>query len=298
MLIHRHSYLRRLGGLRPFFLFSLLMLLASGALAQGLNWEGQTGAFATPFAYTSESPAGGMGRPQASFHYMNTGEVMGNNMQASVTFGFLKRAELGYTRSFAATGGIAGLSRLFEGGFNTFHGKVTLLPENAGKKAYLPAIGAGFVVRSQVRHVGGVLTAKDTTNGDAYLVATKTVTQVKGLPFLVSAGLKATNASVLAIAGNSSAWQGRAFGALAFVLKGPKKSTLIVGTEALQQPRFIKDLPGATVPTTLTYFLRVVPLKEKPFNVDFGVAQAAGKIAPGVDLKARSQFAMGISYRF
>jgi hypothetical protein len=27
-------------------------------------------------------------------------------------------------------------------------------------------------------------------------------------------------------------------------------------------------------------------------------AQAAGKIAPGVDVKARAQFAMGVSYRF
>jgi hypothetical protein len=298
MFIHRHSLSRRLGGARAFFLIALMTLFASSAIAQGLNWEGQTGAFATPFAYTSQSPANGVGRPQASFHFMNTGDVMGNNMQASVTFGFLERVELGYTRSFVAGGGVPGISRLFEGGFNTFHGKVTMVSENAGKKQYLPAIAAGFVVRSQVRHVGGVLTAKDTTNGDAYLVATKTVTQVKGLPFVVSAGMKATNASVLAIAGNASAWQGRAFGALAFVFKGPKKSTLIVGSEALQQPRFIKDLPGATIPTTLTYFVRVVPMKEKPFNVDFGVAQAVGKITPGVDLKARSQFAMGISYRF
>lgn len=282
-----------------FPLFALLVLLfSSSAAAQGLNWEGQTGAFATPFAYTSQSPANGVGKPQVAFHFMNTGEVMGNNMQASVTVGMLERVEMGYTRSFQTSGKTPGLSSLFEGGFNTFHGKVLLVPENVAKNKYIPAIATGFAVRTQVRHVGGVLTSKDTVNGDVYLAATKTVTQVKGLPFLINVGMKATNGSVLGIAGNASAWQGRAFGALAFVFKGPKKSTLIVGSEAMQQPRFIKDLPGATVPTTLTYFVRVIPMKEKPFNVDIGVAQAAGKIAPGVDLKGRSQVAMGISYRF
>ena len=48
-----------------------LAALTPGARAQGLNWEGQTGAFITPFAYTSASPARGMGRPQASFHYLD-----------------------------------------------------------------------------------------------------------------------------------------------------------------------------------------------------------------------------------
>jgi hypothetical protein len=39
-----------------------------------------------------------------------------------------------------------------------------------------------------------------------------------------------------------------------------------------------------------------VPLKEQKFNVDFGVAQAAGVIEPGVNLQARHQFALGVSY--
>ena len=51
------------------------------------------------------------------------------------------------------------------------------------------------------------------------------------------------------------------------------------------------------MPTTLTYFARVIPRGELPLNVDFGVAQVANKILPGVDLRARSQFAVGVSYR-
>ncbi|MGA2436217.1 MAG: hypothetical protein ABSG25_13150 [Bryobacteraceae bacterium] len=55
-------------------------------------------------------------------------------------------------------------------------------------------------------------------------------------------------------------------------------------------------MPGADVPTTITYAARIVPSPKAKFNVDFGVAQAAGKILPGVDLEARHQFALGISY--
>ncbi|MBI1760934.1 MAG: DUF3034 family protein [Acidobacteria bacterium] len=279
-------------------LFIPLFAFTSSAAGQGLNWEGQTGAFITPFAYTSKSSNDNIGHPQVAFHFLNTGSVIGNNMQASITVGFLGHAEFGYTRSFNAAGKTAGLSPLFEGGFNTVHGKFNFVPENAAKTKWVPGLAAGFVARTQVRHVGAVLKAKDTANGDLYLVATKTVTQVKGLPFLLNFGVKATNASVFGIAGNAPDWQARAFGAAAIVVKGPSKSTLIFGSEFAQQPHFIKDLPGATVPTTLTYFVRIVPNGEVPFNLDFGVAQAVGKIAPGVDLKARNQLAMGLSYRF
>ncbi|MBS1812872.1 MAG: DUF3034 family protein [Acidobacteria bacterium] len=282
-----------------FFLpMALLMVFSVCSLAQGLNWEGQTGAFITPFAYTSPSPADGIGHPNVAFHYLNTGSVIGNNFQGSITVGLMGRAEFGYTRSFVSAGDTT-LSPLFKNGFNTVHGKVNFIPENVKKTKWVPGISAGFVARTQVRRVGGAIKAQDTTNGDIYLVATKVITQIPGLPILLNAGVKATNASIFGLAGNASAWQGRAFGAAAFVLKGPsRKSQVIVGSEFAQQPRHIQDLPGAVVPTTMTYFARIVPNSEKPFNIDFGIAQAAGKIAPGVDVKARAQFAMGITYRF
>lgn len=284
--------------LRRLPLFCALLVFSVSAFAQGLNWEGQTGAFITPFAYTSPSPAGGVGHPNVAFHYLNAGSVIGNNSQASITLGFFGRTELGYTRSFVAAGDHA-LSPLFKNGFNTVHGKVNFLPENVKKTKWVPGMSFGFVARTQVRRVGGAIKAQDTTNGDIYLVATKVITQIPNLPILLNLGYKTTNASIFGLAGNASAWQGRAFGAAAFVLKGPsKKSQVIVGSEFAQQPRHIQDLPGAVVPTSLTYFARIVPNSEKPFNIDFGIAQAAGKIAPGVDVKARSQFAMGITYKF
>jgi hypothetical protein len=274
-----------------------LLLAASTSFAQGLNWEGQTGAFVTPFAYTSASPANGLGRPQVAFHFLNGGSAVGNDFQVSVTEGLLKRVELGYTRAVNAAGDSAALGPLFEGGFNVFHGKVAFVDENAGKHKWVPALAAGFVARTQVRRVGGVLTDGDTSNGDIYLVGTKTITQIRHLPIIVNAGVKGTNASLLGISGNAPEWEARGFGAVAFVVSGPAKSKLAIGSEVAQQPRRIKDLPGASLPTTLTYFVRLIPVPERPLNFDFGVAQAAGRVLPGADLHARSRFAFGISYR-
>lgn len=274
------------------------MIGTDSVAAQGLNWEGQSGAFVTPFAYTPASPKNSVSHPEVSFHFLNTGKVIGNNYQVSVTAGAFSRVEFGYTRSINQLGGTPGVSKLFNDGFNTFHGKVNLIPENAGKKNFIPAISVGFTARTNMHRVGGVLNNKTTVNGDVYVVATKTITQIKGLPILLSGGLKGTNASVLGLAGNAPDWEARFFGAAAFVVKGPVKSTLIFGSEFCQQPRRVQGLPGVTIPTTLTYFVRILPKKELPLAVDFGVAQVAGKVAPGVDLQARSQFAMGISYRF
>jgi len=279
----------------------LLFWPAPPVHAQSLNWEGQTGAFVTPFAYTSASPADGFGRPAIAFHYLNGGPVLGNFYEISGTVGFLSRVEVGYSRALSSLGSNSELSPLFQGGFNIFHGKVNLLRENEGKHNYIPAISLGFVARTEVRRVGGVINEKDTSNGDFYVVATKTITEIKQLPIVANVGFKVTNSSVLGIAGNAPDWQGGVFGALGFVLPGPAKSKIVVGSEALQEPHHIQGLVGevnATLPTTLTYFARILPPGRVPFNIDFGVAQAANEILPGVRLHARAQFAFGISYRF
>jgi hypothetical protein len=280
---------------------AIVIVLTSGAPAvhaQNLNWEGQTGAFITPFAYTGASPARGFGLPVVSFHYLDGGDVLGGFYEVSGTIGFLKRFEAGYTRAQNSDGSVAGLSPLFNSGFNIFHGKANLLVENAGGRNYIPAISVGFVARTNVRRVGGAITSNDTHNEDFYVVGTKTIPYLRFLPIIASFGFKGTNASVLGIAGNAPAWQGRLFGAIAFVVRGPAKSKVVFGSEVLQEPRHIEGLPGANLPTTLTYFARTVPSERLPLNVDFGVAQVANQIMPGVNLHARSRFAMGVSYRF
>jgi hypothetical protein len=294
--------------------FSLFVITAFSqtAFAQGLNWEGQTGALITPFAYTAGSPAGKFGKPEVAFHYLNSGSVVGNDYQLSITEGVGKRFEFGFTQAFT-TSGSSPLTSLFSNGFSEFHGKLTIVKENAFKTKWVPAIAVGSIGRFGIQRVGSsyLLTPNGATakNGDFYVVATKTITQVKGLPIVLSLGDKLTDASAFGIAGNAvnahgtENWQGRLFGAAAFVVKGPAKAALIFGSEFAQQPHYVQGLGGGagapTIPTTLSYFVRVVPhLEGSPLQVDLGVAQIAGKITPGVDLQARAQVGMGVSYHF
>jgi hypothetical protein len=299
-------------------------VFSQAAFAQGLNWEGQTGALITPFAYTAGSPTGKFGKPEVAFHYLNSGNVIGNDYQFSITEGFAKRFEAGFTQAFSSSGS-SPLSPLFSNGFSELHGKFTLLPENAFKSKWIPAIAAGAIGRIGNQRVSYYTTGANLRpgssqdNGDFYIVATKTVTQFKPLPFVLSLGDKVTNASVLGVAGNAGnalnsdqRWQGRLFGAAAFVVKGPAKSALIFGAEALQEPRYVQGLNdyltgtsdsrvSANIPTSFTYFVRVVPhVAGSRLQVDLGVAQFAGKIAPGVlpTLDARARVGTGISYHF
>ena len=296
---HPQRFTSRALAVIQYVAIGLLLIMAADirtVSGQSLNWEGQTGVFVTPLAYTAASSKTGLGEPIVAFHFLNGGKVLGNFYQASVTEGALGRLEFGYTRDLHSQGSTAGLSNLWGNGFNSFHGKVNFLSENFAKQKWVPALSIGFVARTQVYNVGGWIDGHRTNNADFYIVGSKTITQTKKVPIVLNAGYKVTNASVLGLAGNAPAYRGSAFGAAAFVLKGPAKSTIILGSEVLQEPRNVQSLPGAIVPTTLTYAARIVPLAKKKFNVDFGVAQAAGQIMPGVNLLARHQFALGISY--
>src|SRR6266536_4782760 len=130
----------------------LLTAFSQNLFAQGLNWEGQTGALLTPFAYTAASPAGKFGKPEIAFHYLNTGTVIGNDYQFSVTEGIAKRVEVGYTGSFSSAGS-SPFSPLFTNGFSTFHGKVTVINENSYKTKWVPAIAVGAIGRVGIQRI-------------------------------------------------------------------------------------------------------------------------------------------------
>jgi len=287
------------------FLAAMWCVAMNTASAQSLNWEGQTGVFVTPLAYAVPSTEGGFGKPVVAYHYLDAGGVLGGFHQVSVTIGAFTRVEFGYTRNLHQDGSTAELSNLWGNGFNTFHGKVNVLREG---QSWLPALSVGFVARSQVHNVGGVLQNKDTTNEDFYVVATKTAMGIRKLPLVFNFGFKVTNASLLGLVGNAPSYQGRLFGAAAFALRGPGRSTILLGSEVLQEPRRVQDLPGIVVPTTITYAVRIVPSGALPLHswgvesprltVDLGIAQAAGRVAPGINLQARHQFALGVSYGF
>jgi hypothetical protein len=281
----------------------LVFILAPAARAQ-LNWEGQTGALLTPFAYTPDSSSRGFGRPELSFHYMNVGPALGNEFQASTTVGFLKIGEIGYTRSFNAQGSSPSLGPLFTNGFNIYNIKIKLIPENVHGAKFMPAFAAAAAIRKQVRRITEATEREDTTCADFDLIATKTINELRALPILLNFGVKLTNASLMGLAADSPDWVFRTFGAAAFELKGPQRSKLLLGMEFLQQPPHFKEVPGpvfttsATVPTTLSYFVRVRPGGDAPFNLDFGVVQLGGNLGTAWNIQARHQFTMGVSYRF
>ena len=285
----------------------MITAFSQTSFAQGLNWEGQTGALITPLAYTAASPAARFGKPEVSLHYLNLGPVIGNDYQLSMTEGLAKHFEFGFTQAFSSSGS-SSLANLFSNGFSEFHGKLTIVPENAHHTKWIPAIAVGTIGRFGIQRVGSSyfgnpLPGATAHNGDFYIVATKAITQTK-VPIVLSLGDKLTNASLFGIAGNAQNFQGRLFGAAAFVLKGPASSALIFGAEIAQQPHYVEGLPRtATIPTSESYFMRVVPhLKGSPLQLDLGLVHLAGKIMiiPGsaLDLQATARFGMGISYHF
>ncbi len=278
---------------------ALILLCASSLWAQNLNQEGQTGIFFTTFAYTAPSPKGSIGKPVLGYHYLAAGEVIGDFHTASVTVGMLDRVEFGYTRNFHRSGDTPGLSPLWKDGFNILHSKVNLIRENQSKQKWVPAISAGFVARLQDSNVSGavVSSTQQYNNADFYLVATKTV-MAKAMPVIMTFGCKATNASLLGLSGLAPDYEARLFGSLVFGLKGPGKTKFALATEVLQNPNDIKNVPGVSIPTSIVYALRFIPLEKTKINIDMGIAQTVGKVAPGVDLKARCRFGMGISYAF
>jgi hypothetical protein len=48
----------------------------------------------------------------------------------------------------------------------------------------------------------------------------------------------------------------------------------------------------------MTYAVRLVPTQKYKLNFDFGIAQIAGHIGPGVNLQARHQAGVQVSYGF
>lgn len=307
--------IRSMGRLLLMASFGVAAVLGSSATgnAQALGWEGETGVFVTPMAYTA-SAEGQKIHPVVAYHYFNAGPVIGDFHEASIEAGIGKRFELGYTREFHNFGGDASLSPLWQNGFDIFNAKFILVPENYKRQNWVPAISAGFIARTGVRNVGDFLTWHPATNDgshneDLYVVATKAVPVKKAGPLaavVLNAGVRGTNAELWGMGGNAPDWQARGFGAVAFVFKGPDASTIIFGSEASQQPEHPFGFTSATdiggvklnIPTTLTYCARIVPSPKHKLNFDVGVAQVAGTIAPGVNLKARHQVGVQMSYGF
>lgn len=287
-------------------LLAVVSFAASSAQAQNLSFEGPTGILVTPLASVSPSPATGIGRPAIAYHILVGGPVLGVFNTVSITEGFAKRFEAGYSREDHSAGHTTGLSPLWTNGLNIFHGKANLVPENAFKTKWIPAISVGGILRTNDSNVFNGTYGQTKTNGDIYLVGTKVITQIsKKVPIILNGGVRGTNSSLWGLGGNSPDFVASGFGAVGFVITGPGKSTIILASEAIQQPRTIKTTNkfGVSsgvfdIPPTVDYAVRVIPSPKHKINLDFGILQAAGRIAPGVDLQARTTEAIGVSYGF
>jgi hypothetical protein len=78
-------------------LLFVLPFATHAAQAQSLGYEGPTGVFVTPLASTSASPAKGLGQPSVAYHFLAAGPIVGDFSTVSITEGFAKRFEFGYT---------------------------------------------------------------------------------------------------------------------------------------------------------------------------------------------------------
>jgi hypothetical protein len=311
----------------PRFVFPVvaLCLLAGARLgAQNLTLEGQTGGFITPTAYvvyTGEHKF--FSHPAVGYHFVNADKVIGNIHTFSIEEGFANRAEAGYTRSVHTEGNSALFSSLWHfAGMNVFNGKVVAIRDGQWHTP-VPGVAAGFVVRTGDKFVSGALDQeltgklKSYTNGDVYVVVTKTWLHPP-VPFLANLGWKATNATIYGIGGQSTRFGGRLFGGLGIPIPLPFKIAIVPAAGFTQEPSTAKNLnlvmfpPGsrAHIPTTMDYAVRITQRDHPHFAFDAGVGQVAGTIGTTavptplgpalvpVNLQARSVFGTGLSLRY
>jgi hypothetical protein len=308
-----------------FLLVGVLALAAANGLnAQNLTLEGQTGGFITPTAYVVYGEDGKFfSHPAIGYHFIDANSVIGNIHTFSVEEGFANRAEAGYTRSVHFTGDSALFSGLWNySGMNLFNGKVVAIKDGQFGPA-MPGFAVGGIVRTGDHFVSGHLDGKTYTNGDIYVVATKTWLHPP-FPFLANFGWKATNASIYGIGGQATRFGGRLFGGLGIPLPFFFKTAIVPSAGFSQEPPTSKNLGAlsatsvylvqgrAHLPTTLDYAVRITQKEHPHFAFDVGIGQVAGNIgttlvptgipahpyAPlNVNLGARHVVGIGLSIR-
>lgn len=301
-----------------------VLFASSGAFAQNLTLEGQTGGFITPTAYVVPSEKKQFfSYPAVGYYFIDASKVIGNVNNFSITEGIANRAEFGYTRDVHQAGNSPYFSDLWHySGMNVFHGKGVLIRDGQWIP-FMPGLAAGFVVRTGDKFVSGAINEalggplKSYTNGDVYVVATKTW-EHPPLPFIANLGWKFTNASIMGIGGQATRFQGRLFGGIGIPLPLPAKLVLVPAAGFSQQPPHSINLGdvlvggGGRLPTTLDYAVRLTQRNNTHFSVGAGVGQVAGLIGqtvvqpvPGappvlvpVNLQARNVFGVSMALRY
>lgn len=169
------------------FAAGLLAVAAeAGVPLNGLQGDG--GVAFNPLAYLAgtyvEGDKGGLGewvsKPQVGAWYVDLSDAKIDWYAASAAFSVAKRLELSYGYGLVDVDGTK---------INTHNvgAKVKLLDENYGDQAWVPALAAGVIWKQTDADAVKQLRVDD-TGYDAYLVATKLITQTP-VPVLLSGGL-------------------------------------------------------------------------------------------------------------
>jgi hypothetical protein len=287
---------------RRTMLFALVILvpcIPKTGLGQALDMDGQSGIFFQPWANVVPAPKHRFGAPTMSFHVVDAGPVAGDYLNIGVEEGFGNCLEFGFTRSNHTDGGDPTISPLFNfAGMNIFNIKAKLIPAGARKLKYVPAVSVGGVLRTNDPFVVQAVQHTNATNGDVYGVATELFTFGKKFAFLGTGGVRGTNAQKYGYGGNTVDWEARAFGGLAFPIP-IKKAVLIAPTiEVDQEPRYIKYVPTAHLPTDLIYAVRVSQYPDSKWTFDVGTGHVGATLAPGINIKVNNAIAFAADFRF
>ena len=265
---------------------------------QALTMDGSSGGFVAPLASVVPSQPKKWNHPTLSFHMVDGGPVAGDYLNVSVEEGYGNWLEVGYTRGNHTDGGDPTYSPLFNfAGDNIFNAKARVLSENARGKSWVPAVAIGGVLRTNDPYVSQYFAHKSATNGDIYGVAQKLLTTKKRVSILLSGGVRGTNAEVYGYGGNATHWQARAFGVVAFPV--PFRKVILTPTfEVDQEPHNLAYVPGATIPTTLVYAVRMSSAPDAKWSVEMGTGKVCNTILPEAHLKVNHAIAVAFDRRF
>jgi hypothetical protein len=275
------------------------LLFVQRADAQSLTMDGESGIFLQPVAEVVPSPQNKFGGPTLSLHAVGAGPVAGNYINVGVEEGFGNWLEFGFTRAQHTNGGDPTISPLFNfAGMNIFNFKTKILPSNFRRHKYVPTLSLGGVLRTNDPYVVQAIKHENATNGDVYLVGTKLIMIGRKFGFLANAGVRGTNAQKYGYGGNTVDWEARAFGSVAFPIPVKKVVVIAPAFEVDQEPKRIKYIPAASLPTDLIYAIRLSRLPDSKWSFDIGTGHLGANIAPGINIKVNHAVAFAADYRF
>jgi len=276
-----------------------MLLFVPRADAQSLTMDGESGIFLQPVAEVVPSPRNKFGGPTLSLHAVGAGPVAGNYINVGVEEGFGNWLEFGFTRAQHTNGGDPTISPLFNfTGMNIFNFKTKILPSNFSGHKYVPTLSLGGVLRTNDPYVVQAIKHENATNGDVYLVGTKLIMIGRKFGFLANAGVRGTNAQKYGYGGNTVDWEARAFGSVAFPIPIKKVVVIAPAFEVDQEPKRIKYIPAASLPTDLIYAIRLSRLPDSKWSFDIGTGHLGANIAPGINIKVNHAVAFAANYRF